>query len=100
MPADILLILSRVCADFRVPSGTVLVRVTPATCLTFQEAPEAIRENPPFRMLLDDGSIEVASSVVRKKNLEADAMKEADASANGSQAAEQRRRQALKQKNN
>lgn len=75
-----MLILSRVCADFRAPDGTVLFRVTPSARLIFQEAPEAIRGDPLFRMLLEDGSLEVASSVVRKKNLEADPMKDADAS--------------------
>ena len=52
-----MLILSRVCADFRSPSGAVLFRITPSTRLTFQEAPEAIREDPLFDMLLGDGSI-------------------------------------------
>ena len=75
-----MLILSRVCADFRAPTGAVIYRVTPSTRLTFQEAPDSIREDPLFRMLLDDGSIEVAASVVTRKNLEADPMKGADAS--------------------
>ena len=75
-----MLILSRVCVDFRIPSGAVLFRITPSTRLTFQEAPEAIREDPLFSMLLDDGSIEVASSVVRKKALETDPMMDSDAS--------------------
>ena len=75
-----MLILSRVCADFRAPDGAVLFRVTPSTRLTFQEAPEAIRGDPLFGMLLGDGSLEVAGSVVRKKELEADPMKDAEAS--------------------
>ena len=75
-----MLVLSRVCADFRDASGAVLFRVTPSTRLTFQEAPEAIREDPLFRMLLDDGSLEVAASVVTRRNLEANPMKDADAS--------------------
>ena len=75
-----MLILSRVCADFRDATGAVIYRVTPSTRLTFREAPEAIRGDPLFRMLLDDGSLEVASSVVTRRNLEADPMKDADAS--------------------
>ena len=75
-----MLILSRVCADFRSPDGTVLFRVTPSTRLTFQEAPEAIRGDPLFRMLLGDGSIEVADSVTRRSAAENDPMKGADAS--------------------
>ena len=42
-----MLILSRVCAEFRDRSGAVIHRVTPETRLTFREAPEAIREDPP-----------------------------------------------------
>ena len=64
-----MLILSRVCADFRSPSGAVLFRITPSTRLTFHEAPEAIREDPLFDMLLGDGSLEVAGSVIRKRKL-------------------------------
>ena len=40
-----MLILSRVCAEFRDRSGAVIHRVTPETRLTFREAPEAIRED-------------------------------------------------------
>ena len=75
-----MLILSRVCAEFHDRTGARIFSITPQTRLTFQEAPEAIREDPLFRMLLDDGSIEVAASVVTRKNLEADPMKGADAS--------------------
>ncbi len=75
-----MLILSRVCADFRSPSGAVIFRITPSTRLTFQEAPEAIREDPLFDMLLGDGSLEVAGSVIRKRKLEADPMTDADPS--------------------
>ena len=67
-----MLILSRVCADFRSPSGAVLFRITPSTRLTFQEAPESIREDPLFRMLLEDRSIEVSDNGPRQKELEND----------------------------
>ena len=98
-----MLILSRVCADFRAPGGEVLFRVTPATRLTFQEAPESIRADPLFQMLLGDGSIEVAETVVRKRDLEADPMKGADASgkrAAGRRAAEKTGAAAEKQLTN
>ena len=75
-----MLILSRVCADFRGPSGAVIFRVTPSTRMTFQEAPDDIRADPLFAMLLDDGSVEVAPSAARQKVLEAEPMKDADAS--------------------
>ena len=80
----IMLILSRVCAEFHDASGNVLFRVTPQTRLTFQEAPEAIREDPLFRMLLAERSLEVSDNGPRKKQLEndpADAPKAEPASA-------------------
>ena len=52
-----MLILSRVCADFHDRNGAVIHRVTPATRLIFHEAPDAIREDPLFAMLANDGSI-------------------------------------------
>ena len=67
-----MLILSRVCADFRDKNGVKLFTVTPQTRLTFQEAPEAIRDDPLFTMLLNDHSIEVTDDTVRRKQLEND----------------------------
>ena len=67
-----MLILSRVCAEFRDKNGVKLFTVTPQTRLTFQEAPEAIRDDPLFRMLLADRSIEVADNGPRMKQLEND----------------------------
>jgi hypothetical protein len=67
-----MLILSRVCAEFHDASGNVLFRVTPQTRLTFQEAPEAIREDPLFRMLLAERSLEVSDNGPRKRKLEND----------------------------
>ena len=73
-----MLILSRVCAEFRDRTGTVVYRVTPQTRLTFQEAPESIRDDPLFALLLQERSIEAGVTPVRKKELEADPLKEAD----------------------
>ena len=67
-----MLLLSRVCAEFRDRAGAVLFAVTPETRLTFQEAPEAIRQDPLFRMLLNDHSIEVTEDKNKKKALEND----------------------------
>ena len=75
-----MLILSRVCAEFRDRSGTVIHRVTPETRLTFQEAPESIRLDPLFRLLVDDGSLEAAVTPVEKKKLEAEPLRDTDAS--------------------
>lgn len=75
-----MLILSRVCAEFRDRNGTIIHRVTPETRLTFQEAPDAIRQDPLFRLLVDDGTLEAAVTPVQKRKLEAEPLKGADAS--------------------
>ena len=67
-----MLLLSRVCAEFRDRAGAVLFTVTPQMRLTFQEAPESIRQDPLFDMLLRDHSIEVAEEPARRKQLEND----------------------------
>ena len=74
-----MLILSRVCADFYNRQGELVHRVTPAGRLTFHEAPEAIREDPLFRMLVDDGSLEAVVSPAQQKQLEADPAQGTDA---------------------
>ena len=76
---DVMLILSRVCADFRNQKGEVVHRVTPANRLTFHEAPESIREDPLFRLLVGEGSLEAAVTPVEKKQLEAEPLKGVDA---------------------
>lgn len=73
-----MLILSRVCAEFRDRTGAVIHRVTPETRLTFREAPEAIREDPLFQMLVSEGSLEAAVTPVRQKQLEADPLEGSD----------------------
>ena len=67
-----MLILSRVCAEFRDRSGTVIYRVTPETRLTFREAPEAIRQDPLFDMLVGDGSLDVVEKKEDLKRAEND----------------------------
>ena len=74
-----MLILSRVCAEFRDHTGAVIHRVTPETRLTFREAPEAIREDPLFQMLLNDGSLEAVVTSVQRKKLEAEPLEGTDA---------------------
>ena len=99
-----MLILSRVCADFHNGKGELIHRVTPAARLTFHEAPESIREDPLFQMLVSEGSLEAAATPVRKKQLEAEPMEGADAAGRrrggaGSSAASERqdRRTAAKE---
>ena len=67
-----MLILSRVCAEFHDAHGNPLFSVSPLTRNIFVEAPDAIREDPLFRMLLNDGSLEAAVPEERKKILEQD----------------------------
>lgn len=75
-----MLILSRVCAEFHDRNGNLIHRVTPETRLTFQEAPEAIRQDPLFQLLVDDGSLEAAVTPVQKRKLEAEPLRGTDAS--------------------
>ena len=77
---NIMLILSRVCADFHDKTGAVIHRVTQANRLTFHEAPEAIREDPLFDMLIRECSLEAGVTSLQKKALEADPLHGADAS--------------------
>ena len=65
-----MLILSRVCAEFHDKSGEPIFTVTPRMRLSFQEAPEAIREDPLFQLLLNDHSIEVTEDRARRRQLE------------------------------
>ena len=74
-----MLILSRVCAEFRDHTGAVVHRVTPETRLTFREAPESIREDPLFRLLVNEGALEAAVTPVKQKELEADPLRGTDA---------------------
>ena len=74
-----MLILSRVCADFHNKKGELIHRVTPQNRVSFHEAPEAIREDPLFRMLVNEGSLEAAPAPEEKKQLEADPLEGADA---------------------
>lgn len=67
-----MLILSRVCAAFRNKNGEIIFKITPSMRLTFQEAPDAIRQDPLFQMLKNDRSIEVTDDIVRRKQLEND----------------------------
>ena len=55
-----MLILSRVCADFHDARGNLLFSIRPPQRLTFVEAPDAIREDPLFQMLVNEGSLEAS----------------------------------------
>ena len=66
-------LLSRVCADFTDGKGNVIYRITPADRLVYKDdAPEAIRGDLLFQMLVADGSVEVIETVEQRKKLESD----------------------------
>ena len=67
-----MLILSRVCAQVHNRNGEKIFAVTPLTRNTFVEAPEAIREDPLFGMMVNDGSMEAGITDAKKRTLEND----------------------------
>ena len=74
-----MLILSRVCADFRNREGQTVFRIGPKDRLAILEAPEAIRSDPLFAMLMAEGSIEAVQSIAQQKRLEANPLAGTDA---------------------
>ena len=74
-----MLILSRVCAEFKDKNRNVIHRVTPAMLGLFHDAPDAIREDLLFKMLMADGSIKTPEDARKDRNLENDPMKGATA---------------------
>ena len=72
--------LSRVCADFKDRNGNVIYRIGPADRLVYKDdVPEAIQEDLLFRMLVEDGSIDVIETAAQKKAAEQDPTAGADA---------------------
>ena len=73
-------ILSRVCAEFTDGKGNVIYHIRPDDRLIYKDdAPDAIRGDLLFRMLVADGSIEVIESTEQQKKLESDPTAGADA---------------------
>ena len=68
-------ILSRVCVEFRNKNGESIFTVGPDRRVGFIKAPDSIREDPIFDMLIADGSLEVTEERALQKRLEADPMK-------------------------
>ena len=67
-----MLILARVCADFYDRNRNLLHRILPVHLGTFHEAPDSIRQDPLFQMLVDDGSIKFPADAAKDKALEQD----------------------------
>ena len=74
-------ILSRVSAAFRDPkTGQTIYTITGDDLLAIREAPEAIRQDPLFQLLLEDGSIDIVTRESQKKALESEPTAGTDAS--------------------
>ena len=69
-----MLIIPYVCAEFHDKAGSVLYRITPAMRGRIEEAPESIKQDILFNMLVADGSIKVPETAAQKKTLEQDPM--------------------------
>ena len=67
-----MLIVSRVCAEFRDRTGKIVFIVRPQDLLAMMEAPEEIKEDPLFYMMLADRSMEAVETVEQQKALESD----------------------------
>ena len=65
-------IISHVCADFYASEGAVIFSVTPSTRNLYIPAPDAIRQDPLFDLLVADGSLEAGFTNERKRALEND----------------------------
>ena len=74
-----MLILARVCADFYDRNRNLLHRILPVHLGTFHEAPDSIRQDPLFQMLVDDGSIKYPADAAKDRALEQDPYAGADA---------------------
>ena len=74
-----MLILARVCADFYDRNRNLLHRILPVHMGTFHEAPDSIRQDPLFQMLVDDGSIKYPADAAKDRALEQDPYAGADA---------------------
>ena len=69
-----MLIVCHVCAEFHDKKGEAVFTVSPDMLNQFLTAPEEIREDPLFGMLVADGSLETAMNEKQKKTLERDPM--------------------------
>ena len=62
-----MLILSRVCAEFYDKHNNLLGRITPRDLGTFREISDAVRQDPLFQLLVEDGSIKYPADEAKDK---------------------------------
>ena len=67
-----MLILARVCADFYDKNRNLIGRIVPKDLGRFIDLPEAVKQDPLFKMLVDDGSIKYPADDAKDKALEQD----------------------------
>ena len=67
-----MLILSRVCAEFYDKHNNLLDRITPRDLGSFREISDAVKQDPLFQMLVEDGSIKYPADEAKDKALEQD----------------------------
>ena len=72
-------IVSRVAAAFCRPDRSIIFEVRPADILVILDAPDEIRQDPLFTLMVNEGSLEVISGVDVQKKLEADPVQGANA---------------------
>ena len=65
-------ILSRVAAEFHDPHGLILFQITPRDMNHYLTAPDAIRQDPLFSLLLAEGSLDLVESASQLRALEND----------------------------
>ncbi len=69
-----MLIIPYVCAEFRDRNGNTLFRITPGMLKGMQEAPDSIKQDLLFDLLVADGSIRTPETAAQRKLLEQDPM--------------------------
>ena len=72
-------IVSHVCAEFRDRKGLILFSIGPTLINQTMVAPDAIREDPLFGLLVAEGSMKVFGSREDQREFEKDPMKDIDA---------------------
>ena len=67
-----MLILSHVCVDFHDAAYNTIFRITPAQLNMLIEAPDAIRKDPLFDLMVAEGSLRANLSLSDQRQLEND----------------------------
>lgn len=65
-------IVSRVAAAFCRPDRSIIFEVRPADILVILDAPDEIRNDPLFPLMVNEGSLQVITNIALQKELEAD----------------------------